>query len=404
MLKFKKHNTLLACLLTMLCTLMVQNTKAQPNAPDIVVAQDGSGKFTSIQEAVLSVRDYKPSRTIIYVKNGRYEEKLHIPANKCDITIIGQSQTGVVITHSDYAKLNNMGTFNTWTVRVDGDGIRMENLTIENAAGAVGQAVALHVEGDRCEFAKCRILGNQDTVFNGRGGSRQYFSNCYIEGTTDFLFGPATVVMDMCQLHCKANSYITAASTPENQPFGYVLRQCKITTAEGVDRLFLGRPWRAYAAVTFLKCEMPKAIVPQGWHDWGQTENQGTARYAEIASQGPGANDTARVAWAKTIGQCVWEGNQTCPNMESQAPRDTNHNEPIGPTCPKGKKLTLKKIFRDWRPIYANALCENQPNMPNSKGHKVGYEYGKQNVKGAKAKDGDKKGYKKGGKKETKKG
>ena len=113
MLKFKKHNTLLACLLTMLCTLMVQNTKAQPNAPDIVVAQDGSGKFTSIQEAVLSVRDYKPSRTIIYVKNGRYEEKLHIPANKCDITIIGQSQTGVVITHSDYAKLNNMGTFNT---------------------------------------------------------------------------------------------------------------------------------------------------------------------------------------------------------------------------------------------------------------------------------------------------
>ncbi len=271
---------------------------AQPNAPDIVVSKDGKGQFTSIQEAILSVRDYKPSRTTIYVKNGTYEEKILIPANKCDITIIGQSQDGVVITHGDYASLNNMGTFKTWTVRVDGDGIRIENLTIENSAGRVGQAVALHVEGDRCEFARVRLLGNQDTVFNGGNGSRQYFSQCYIEGTTDFLFGPATVVMDDCEIHCKADSYITAASTPADVKWGYVIRHCRVTADKDVKRLYLGRPWRAFASVTWVECELPSCILPAGWHNWGRAENEHTARYAEYANTGDGAASDGRVEWA----------------------------------------------------------------------------------------------------------
>ena len=271
---------------------------AQPNAPDIVVSKDGKGQFASIQEAVLSVRDYKPSRTTIYVKDGLYEEKLLIPANKCDITIIGQSRDGVIISHGDYAGLNNMGTFNTWTVRVDGDGIRMENLTIRNTAGRVGQAVALHVEGDKCEFARVKLLGNQDTLFNGGNGSRQYFSQCYIEGTTDFLFGPATVVMDYCELHCNADSYITAASTPASVKWGYVLRHCDITADAGLARVFLGRPWREFASVTLIDCSLPSCIAPEGWHNWGRAENEQTARYAEFGCKGEGSGSSARVAWA----------------------------------------------------------------------------------------------------------
>jgi pectinesterase len=274
---------------------------AGPNAPDIVVSKDGKGQFTTIQEAVLSVRDYKPTRTTIYVKNGTYEEKLLIPANKCDITIIGESQEGVRIVHGDYASLNKMGTFNTWTVRIDGDGIRMENMTIENNAGKVGQAVALHVEGDRCEFAKCRLLGNQDTVFNGGNGSRQYFSECYVEGTTDFLFGPATVVMDDCEIHCKADSYITAASTPKESKWGYVLRRCKVTADAGVKKLYLGRPWREYASVTWIECELPGCIVPEGWHNWGRTENEATSRYAEYGCTGAGAETGKRVKWSRQM-------------------------------------------------------------------------------------------------------
>lgn len=276
--------------------------KAQPNAPDIVVSQNGKGQFSTIQEAILSVRDYKPTRTTIYVKEGVYNEKLIIPANKCDITIIGEGVDKVKIVYGDYASLNNMGTFNTWTVRVDGTGIRMENLTIENSAGRVGQAVALHVEGDRCEFANVRLLGNQDTLFTGgTGSSRQYYKNCYIEGTTDFIFGPATAWFENCEIYCKADSYITAASTPEDRPYGYIFNKCKIKADKGVKKMYLGRPWRAYAAVIFIDCEMPQCITPEGWHNWGRVENQTTSRYAEYRSTGPGANPEARVDWSRQL-------------------------------------------------------------------------------------------------------
>ncbi|MCQ2236671.1 MAG: pectinesterase family protein [Bacteroidales bacterium] len=295
----KNFNRLTLLLILVVTCIMA---KAQPNAPDIVVSKNGKGQFTSIQEAVLSVRDYKPTRTTIYVKEGVYNEKVIIPANKCDITIIGEGVDKVKIVYSDYASLNNMGTFNTWTVRVDGTGIRMENLTIENAAGRVGQAVALHVEGDRCEFANVKLLGNQDTLYTGGTAcSRQYYCNCYIEGTTDFIFGPATAWFEGCEIFCKADSYITAASTPDNVPYGYIFNGCKIKSDVGVKKVYLGRPWRAYASVTFLNCEMPESITPEGWHNWGRVENQKSARYAEHNSMGPGAKSDARVDWSKQL-------------------------------------------------------------------------------------------------------
>lgn len=283
------------------CLLSTTTLKAQPNAPDIVVAADGSAAFTSIEAAVMSVRDYKPTRTTIFIKNGRYAEKICIPANKCDITLIGESVDGVVITHGDYASLNDMGTFRTSTLRIDGSGIRIENLTVENSAGRVGQAVALHVEGDRCEFVNCRFLGNQDTVFNGHGGHREYFCNCYIEGTTDFIFGPATVWFEQCTIHCKADSYITAASTPEDVKYGYVFDRCTVTAAADVTKLYLGRPWRAWAYTLFSECELPSCIVPIGWHNWGNVENEKTARYAEYKCTGPGAETSGRAPWTSLL-------------------------------------------------------------------------------------------------------
>lgn len=273
----------------------------RPNAPDIVVSADGKGHFATIQEAVLSVRDYKPTRTTIFVRKGVYREKLIIPANKCDITIVGEQADSVIITNGDYASLNNMGTFRTWTVRVDGSGIRMENLTIENSAGRVGQAVALHVEGDRCEFVGCRLLGNQDTLFCGDGDSRQYFRQCHIEGTTDFIFGPATVWFEDCDIVCKQNSYITAASTPEGSRFGLVFCHCRISATDDVTRLYLGRPWRAYASTVFMQCSLPQCIAPEGWHNWGKVENEKTSRYAEHANSGPGADTERRVSWAAQL-------------------------------------------------------------------------------------------------------
>lgn len=287
---------------SLLMAVVCLAAEAQPNAPDIVVSKNGKGQFSTIQEAVLSVRDYKPTRTTIYVKEGVYNEKLIIPANKCDITIIGEGVDKVKIVYGDFASLNNMGTFNTWTVRVDGTGIRMENITIENTAGRVGQAVALHVEGDRCEFSNVRLLGNQDTLYTGGTScSRQYYSNCYIEGTTDFIFGPAIAWFENCEIYCKTDSYITAASTPENVPYGYIFNNCKIKADKSVKKMYLGRPWRAFASVSFLNCEMPDCIVPEGWHNWGRVENQKSARYAEYKSTGPGANPKDRADWSKQL-------------------------------------------------------------------------------------------------------
>lgn len=279
----------------------VSMAASHPNAPDIVVSADGSGNFKTIQEAILSVRDYKPTRTIVFVKNGIYNEKLIIPANKCDITLIGENVDSVIITHGDYASLNKMGTFKTWTMRIEGSGIRMENITVENSAGRVGQAVALHLEGDKCEFVNCRLLGNQDTLFTGNGDSRQYFRGCYIEGTTDFIFGPATVWFEDCRIFCKQNSYITAASTPESSEFGYVFMRCQITADSDVTKLYLGRPWRAYAATLFMHCELPSCIVAEGWHNWGRVENEKTARYAEYENYGDGARANQRAKWSKQL-------------------------------------------------------------------------------------------------------
>lgn len=169
----------------------------------IVVAADGSGEFTSVQEAVNSIRAYMSDRTYLFIKNGIYREKIVIPSWVTNLTMTGESVENTVITWNDHAKINNMGTFRTYTIWVQGVGFTAENITFENNAGQLGQAVAVHVDGDRAIFRNCRLLGNQDTLLTANQESRQYYENCYIEGTTDFIFGPATAWFENCEIHSK---------------------------------------------------------------------------------------------------------------------------------------------------------------------------------------------------------
>jgi pectinesterase len=194
-----------------------------------------------------------------------------------------------------------MGTFKTYTFMIRGNDIIVENLTIENSAAQLGQAVALHVEGDRVVFLNCRFLGNQDTIYAGRENSRLYFENCYIEGTTDFIFGPSTCWFEDCEIFCKKNSYITAANTPQHIKYGFIFNHCNIILADGINAVYLGRPWRAYAMTLFMNCHLPKGIIPEGWDNWRNPENEKTARYMEYNNNGEGANTTGRVKWAKII-------------------------------------------------------------------------------------------------------
>lgn len=265
---------------------------------DIYVNQDGTGDYTTITDALEGVRAYMEYTVTVHIANGVYKEKIVIPSWLKNVVFEGESADGVVITNDHHANIDKMGTFRTYTVKVDGSDITFRNLTIENNAPQLGQAVALHTEGDRLHFENCRLLGNQDTLFTGGKNARLYFGNCYIEGTTDFIFGPATAFFSKCQIHSKRNSYITAASTPEDVEVGYVFDSCKLTSEPDVTKVYLGRPWRPYAHTVYINCDMGKHILPIGWHNWGKESNEKTSRYGEYGSKGPGAQGE-RAAWAK---------------------------------------------------------------------------------------------------------
>ena len=274
---------------------------AQERQDTIVVSRDGTGNFRTLQEAIESARAFMDYIVTIYVKNGVYKEKVIVPSWVENIDIIGEDRDKTIITYDDHANINKMGTFRTYTVKVEGSDITFKNLTIENNAAQLGQAVALHTEGDRLKFINCRILGNQDTIYTGAKFTRLYFKDCYIDGTTDFIFGPSTALFEDCIIHSKRNSYVTAASTPKEAKYGYVFKHCKLTAEPGVDKVYLGRPWRPYAYTLFIECELGKHIVLAGWHNWGKQSNEETARYMEYKNTGEGANASERVAWSKQL-------------------------------------------------------------------------------------------------------
>lgn len=280
------------------------------NTDTITVARDGTGEFRNVGEAVEACRAFMEYKKVIYVKNGTYKEKVVVPAWLTNIEIVGQDRDKTIITYDDHANINlpgtthHMGTFRTYTVKVQGSNITFKNITIENNAPRMGQAVALHTEGDRLVFVNCRILGNQDTIFTGTPGTRLYFLDCFINGTTDFIFGPSMAWFENCELQSRANSYITAASTPKDQKYGYIFNHCRLTAEAGVTKVFLGRPWRPYAYTLFKECTLGSHIVPEGWHNWVDYHDpakEGIVRYMEYNSNGPGANPKARVAWSHQL-------------------------------------------------------------------------------------------------------
>lgn len=300
----------------LICIVFISaiNCFAQQTYPTkLTIAKDGTGDYKTIQEAINAVRAYSPEPISIFIKNGVYEEKLVIPSWVGNITIKGESRDQTIITNNDYsgkfmakdadtiANKVKFSTFNSYTVLVQGNDVKIENLTIRNTAGRVGQAVALHVDGDRFIILDCNLLGNQDTLLTAGDSSRQYYENCYIEGTTDFIFGPATAVFKNCTIKSLTNSYITAASTPKWKSFGYVFFDCKLIANEEAQKVFLGRPWRANARTVFLNCEMGKQIRPEGWDNWRNPDNEKTAFYAEYNCKGEGAARDKRVAWSKEL-------------------------------------------------------------------------------------------------------
>lgn len=276
------------------------------NPDTIVVARDGTGEFRTIDEAIEVCRAFMDYHKVIFVKNGTYKEKLIIPSWLQNIEICGEDAYKTIITYDDHANIKRtengkpMGTFRTYTLKIEGNAITLKDLTIENNSARLGQAVALHTEGDRLIFIGCRFIGHQDTVYTGTAGTRLYFKNCYICGTTDFIFGPSTAWFENCTIESLVNSYVTAASTPQEQPYGYVFNNCRLIAGGSATQCYLGRPWRDYGYTLFMNCELGGHIRPEGWHHWEKHREQ-TARYLEYNNRGAGAQPQQRVSWSRQL-------------------------------------------------------------------------------------------------------
>ena len=281
------------------------------NPDTIVVARDGTGEFRTIDEAIEVCRAFMDYHKVIYIKKGTYKEKLIIPSWLQNIELCGEDMNETIITYDDHANINitlgtaeprtqAMGTFRTYTLKIEGNDITIKNLTLENNAARLGQAVALHTEGDRIKVINCRLIGHQDTVYTGVANTRVFFKGCYICGTTDFIFGPSTAWFEDCTIESLVNSYVTAASTPKGQEYGYVFNNCRLIAKEGVDKVFLGRPWRDYGYTLFMNCELGGHVLPEGWHHW-EKSREATARYLEYNNRGAGAATGERVAWSRQL-------------------------------------------------------------------------------------------------------
>ncbi len=285
----------------------------------IVVSPDGHGDYMTVQEAIDACPDYSHAEiTDILIRKGVYHEEVIIPHTKFRLHIVGEDAENTVISYDKYAEQLwpgrdfKVGTSGSATIYIHASYITFENLTFENTAGEgkeIGQAVAVFTDGDFLFFKGCRFIANQDTLYTygryGKNGGikRNYFLDCYIEGTTDFIFGPSIAYFENCLIHSKKNSYVTAASTLEGQKYGYVFKNCKLTAAPGIDKCYLGRPWGAYARTVFIDCELGPHIVADGWHDWekpGKPDTKKNSYYAEYGSTGPGARGP-RVKWAHTL-------------------------------------------------------------------------------------------------------
>ena len=288
---------------SLLASVVVASAAA---GPDVVVAADGSGQYTSLQEAISAA----PTRSgradppwVIFVRRGTYRERIYVQRERGNILMRGEDAATTVVTFDLHADMPGpdgkpISTFRTPTLQIDGDGMVWENLTLANSAGPVGQALALRADGDRLVFRQCRFLGWQDTILVNRG--RHYFEACYIEGHVDFIFGAATAYFARCHIHCLKDGYITAASTPQGAAHGYVFADCRITGAPG-GKTYLGRPWRNFAQTVFVRTEMSEVVRPEGWDNWKKPEAEKTTFYAEFGSSGAGANPSARMKWTKPL-------------------------------------------------------------------------------------------------------
>ena len=266
---------------------------------DLVVAQDGSGDYSTVQAAILAVPDRRPGRASIFIKAGTYDENITVTANKPRLTLVGEDRDTTIITGDGYTPVRGDSVYGILTCYVQAKDFGAINLTFSNTAGDVGQGTfAMWIEGNRAHFKNCALRGYQDTLYTS--GQKAYFKSCFIEGAIDFIFGPSTAVFKGCTLHCLDSGYITEAETPEGREYGFVFKDCTIYGDAPQGTVYLGRALLSHANVVYLHCDMDAEIAPEGWADFTDG-GEDTIFFAEYGCSGDGADTADRVPWARDL-------------------------------------------------------------------------------------------------------
>jgi pectinesterase len=332
-------------------TVLAQKSKT---VYDIVVAKDGSGNFTKVQDAFDAVPDNNSKRTIIFVKPGIYKEKLKLISSKKNVTLIGESYKNTILTYDDYAEIAG-GTSKSFSTLIEADDFYAENITFENTIDSSlpqykkgGQAVALMVNGDRCIFHNCKISGFQDTFYL-KANKRTYIKDCIIDGTTDFIFGSSIALFENCFIQSKRDSFITASNQDIGKnKYGFVFKDCVIMANPKKDatKVSLGRPWGAGANVVFINCFEESHIIPEGWSIWSKDpehkayNNWKTTFYAEYNCYGPGYKPNNRIEWSHQL-------------------NETEASEYIKEKIFAANTTTANKFEENWIPIIENEQCKS---------------------------------------------
>lgn len=357
------------------------------------VSRAAAGAYPTISDALAAADQLYPDAeqpVMIRVDPGEYRERVEI--HRPYVTLVGETADSVRIVGSLGAKMpsedglgvdGTLGTFRTYTVLVDADDVRLENLTIENDAGdgrEVGQAIALYADGDRLVVDACCIKGHQDTLFLGplppheakpggfigpkqyapRRVGRQYFRRCRIEGDVDFIFGGARAYFEGCEIRSlnrdmDVNGYVTAASTPKGEPYGFVFHGCSFTAPDGVapDSVFLGRPWREWAQTALIDCWLGRHIKREGWWDWNKPAAHSCAQYAGAILHGPAGDTTDWVPWANKLDVMAAAG-----YAREQVLAGADGWDPEGGD---GDAVETAGLSANGRTVHIETYCEDEP-------------------------------------------
>ena len=357
-------STVLTALLLLGARTSLADTK------EYTVAADGNGEFKTLQAAIAAVPDGNSNRVVFHIRPGLYQGQIILPATKPNVTFEGDDAEKVVLTYNlNIHEPPPAGVSPKYAgigVVILGNNFQAENITFQNTSGDHGQALALRADGDCAIFDHCRMLGWQDTLRVDDG--RDYFTNCYIAGRVDFIYGSGTAVFDHCEIHSRNGGHVTAANTPQDRPYGFVFLNCRLTgdsipwvgpegkpaNESAHPMADLGRPWRPFASVAYIHCWMGDHIKPEGWNNWGKVSNEETARYSEFDSTGPGANPEARAKWshqltaeqakAYTVANILHGGDGWDPTEAVQIP-EANQPAPSTNAIPAELNRTLPILF-----------------------------------------------------------